>query len=285
MKKYQILMALALLPLLAACAGSAVPAKPGEGGKYVFENYSYERLWDAAMIAAGHNISIDSSNEAAGVIRGHAAGTEEIGIFFRRDSTDPLKTQVEVAGGKRRGLTITSSFYTSKTAKNWPNIIFKEMNYELTKVDPYSAYASAQRPGSMRLEDMSPEQRSAGQTSIRAQVHDEIRSQRPPEARPAAQGDIRAQIREEVRRQMEYERQTQTQGRAAPVAAPRVTQRVTAPRAPAVPPSAPASIMPPLPTTTLSLRERLGELKALYQDQLIGKAEYESKKAAILKDL
>jgi hypothetical protein len=156
----------------------------------------------------------------------------------------------------------------------------------------------------MRMEDMSPEMRAQAQTNVRS--------------------DIRAQIREEVRAQMQREMRMQTQQQGyqpAPQAvpnyqpaqptqpqAPRVreyTSNVGPTRAPLAPPaqvrsqySAPAqsqyaepvqaaapAVAPPLPKTTLTLRERLRELKKMYQDQLISKPEYESKKESILGDL
>lgn len=238
------------------------------------------------MAAAGRNMSVNTSNEAGGVIRGKATGTEEIGIFLRRDRNDPLKTEVEVAGGKRSGMTITSSFYTSPTAKNWPMLIYKEMEYELANMDQYNTMANAPRPSSLRLEDMSPEMRNS-QGNIRSQVQNEIRAQMPAQARSTPQVDVRAQIREEVRLQMEQEMRQRMQNQAAAVA-PQSARPLTTPSLPSAPlaaPAAPTIVMAPLPKTTLTPRERLRELKALYQDQLISNAEYESKKAAILKDL
>jgi len=285
-KKYRAFLALILLPLLAACAGDAVVAQSGTGSKYVFENQSYQRVWRAAMAAAGRNMTVNTSNEAGGVIRGNAAGTEEIGIFLRRDRSDPLKTEVEVAGGKRSGMTITSSFYKSPPAKNWPMLIYREMEYELANMDQYDTMAAAPRPSSLRLEDMTPEMRSS-QGKIRSQVQEEIRAQMPAQVRDTPQIDVRAQIREEVRLQMEQEMRQRMQDQAAAVA-PRSARPLTAPSLPSAAPTAPAApsiVMAPLPKTTLTPRERLRELKALYQDQLISNAEYESKKAAILKDL
>ncbi len=287
MKKYRAFLALILLPLLAACAGGGVTAQSGTGSKYVFENQSYQHVWQAAMAAAGRNMSVNTSNEAGGVIRGKAAGTEEIGIFLRRDRSDPLKTEVEIAGGKRSGMTITSSLYTSPTAKNWPMLIYKEMKYELANINQYDTMANAPRPPSLRLEDMSPEMRNS-QGNIRSQVQKEIQAQMPAQIRSAPKVDVRAQIREEVRLQMEQEMRQRMQDQAAAVAPQSARPRAAAPslpRAPLAAPAAPTIVMAPLPTTTLTPRERLKELKALYQDQLISNSEYESKKAAILKDL
>jgi hypothetical protein len=271
------------LAVLTGCSGSSVPAKPGDGSKYVVENEPYKRVWRAAMAAAGRNMSVSVSNEASGVIRGNAAGVEEIGVFLRRDRSNPMRTEIEVAGGKNTGLTITSSFYNSPTAKNWSSLIFRELQYELENMDHFDALAAAPKPSSMRLQDMTPEMRADSQTNMRAQIRQEIQAQMPPEiGAPAPQIDVRAQIREEVRLQMEQEmlRRMQSQAPAGGDTRPPLPAAPPVPIAPALPPATTL-----LPQTTLTVRERLRELRTLYQDQLIGKAEYESKKAVILKDL
>jgi hypothetical protein len=285
-------IAFAFLILVSACAGDNV-AQPGTGKKFVTQNESYQRVWRATIASAGRNFSIEHSNEAGGVIRGHAPGVEEIGVFVRRSRTNPNEIEIEVAGGKKKGLTITSSVYKSPKAKNWSNILFKEIHYELQNMDRMDALALAPRASSLRLEDMSPEERNAAETDVRI--------------------DIRAQIREEVRAQMQYEmrvqqgqtttpaRRQQEQPQAptvreytssmaptrAPLTAP--TPMPVQPQAPSqyyAPTPVPAPIVTaPLPKTTLSLRERLGMLKKMYQDQLISKPEYEAKKADILSDL
>lgn len=280
MTQARSILVLFVLAVLTGCAGDAVPAKPGTGSKYVVENQSYQRVWRAAMAAAGRNISVTTSNEAGGVIRGKAAGVEEIGVFLRRDRSNPMRTVIEVAGGKSTGLTITSSFYNSPTARNWSNLIFKEIQYELDNMDQYDALAAAPKPSSLRLKDMTPEMRAAYQPSMRAQIRQEIQAQMPPEIPAAAPRiDLRAQIREEVRMQMEQEMRYRMQSQQAVGGAPR-PPLAAAPTAPAVP-SAPAL----LPQTTLTVRERLGELRTRYQNQMISKAEYDAKKTEILKDL
>ncbi len=284
-----------MLAVLTGCVGDSPPAQPGTGSKYVVKNQSYKRVWRAAMAAAGRNISVTTSSEASGIIRGKASGAEEVGVFLRRDRSDPMITEVEVAGGKPTGLTITSSFYNSPTARNWGNLIFKEMQYELDNMDINDALALAPKPTSLRLQDMSPEMRQAQQNDMRAQIRREIQSQMPQQPQQAqqapAQMDMRAQIREEVRLQMEQEMRNRaqsqypTQGYQQPSAGFAPAPPAT-PTRQAVVPTAPApAVAAPLPRTTLSLRERLRELRKLYQDQLISPAEYEAQKSKILNDL
>jgi hypothetical protein len=331
--KAYTLFALAFMVLLSACAGDT-PAKQGTGNKYTVSGETYKRVWRAANAAAGRHITVENSNEAAGTIRGHADGSEEIGVFIKRSRSKPDEVEVEVAGGKSKGLTISSAVYNSPKAKNWARLIFKELEYELETMDQMDALAAAPRPSSLRLEDMSPEMRRSSQKSIRAQIREEVRAEMRREMRRERQlqqtEDFQEQEEEEVEERAPPPRRrnaqppkprrvqrpdedtpaaSKYQGRRkytdmpAPVRAPVSSTRSRASRSVAPEPEAAQEAEPaparavapprrrapavaaPLPKTTLTLRERLGELKKMYQEQLIGQAEYDAKKDALLDEL
>lgn len=115
-------------PVFGVSAGDVKPGEPLGTTFTVSGTLTYDKVWDAAMVAMSHDMTVIESHKPTGVIKSKG-GEKIVGLFITPTAPKAMEYRIETSSVRPLGLNSTNG-------RGWDPVVVRDFKAALAKVTP-----------------------------------------------------------------------------------------------------------------------------------------------------